>query len=481
MKLEIPAFEKAHIVVIGDVMLDRYWHGNTGRISPEAPVPVVNIQQMQERPGGAGNVALNLRALGCKVSLLGLTGKDEAAYSLEAKLSAAGVQCFFQQNLDIPTITKLRIVDKNQQLIRLDFEKVLQAHHNFTDLIEIFKNEIKFANAIILSDYGKGTLQIAPELIAVANQKNIPIFVDPKTKDFSVYKRATIITPNLKEFETVVGPCYSEHEIETKGMELIAAQELQALLITRGEHGMTLLQRESEPLHLSTRAREVYDVTGAGDTVISVLAASYACGEDFAFSAMLANTAAGIVVRKMGAATASIHEIRRSLQSHHASEVGVLTEEQLIIAVSDARAHDEKIVMTNGCFDILHPGHMAYLEEAKSLGHRLIVAINDDNSVKRLKGANRPINKLADRMAMIAALRTVDWVVPFSEDTPARLIGRVLPDILVKGGDYKANEIAGSEFVIQNGGEVKVLQFVEGHSTRSIISKILNNEELVTT
>lgn len=471
MKIEIPAFENIQVLVVGDVMLDRYWRGGTHRISPEAPVPVVNVQQMEERPGGAGNVALNLSALGCQVSLFSLVGDDAAADILQGKLEEAGVVCHFERIANTPTITKLRIIDKNQQLIRLDFEESF--HHIKPDaLLQSYIKNLAKADAVILSDYAKGSLSQIQELIAQARKLNIPIFVDPKSNDFSIYRHATVITPNQKEFEAVVGKCQDQDEIIAKGSSLLQAQDLEALLITQGEHGMTLLRIGEEPLHLHAKTREVYDVTGAGDTVISVLAAAYGAGEDLAMSAILANTAAGIVVQKSGAATVSIPELRRTLQRQHASELGVLTEEELMIAVADARAHGETIVMTNGCFDILHPGHVAYLEEAKELGKRLIVAINDDESVRRLKGQDRPINPVADRMTVIAALRAVDWVVSFSEDTPARLISHVLPDILVKGGDYKPEEIAGADAVLANGGRVKVLQFVEGHSTASIVKKI---------
>jgi D-beta-D-heptose 7-phosphate kinase/D-beta-D-heptose 1-phosphate adenosyltransferase len=471
MRFEIPPFETVRILVVGDVMLDRYWRGGTRRISPEAPVPVVNVQEIEERPGGAGNVALNLSALGCRVSLFSLVGDDNAADILEAKLLAAGVDSRLDRIPGIPTITKLRIIDKNQQLIRLDFEE--EFHHiRPQHLFQDFQKELIAADAVILSDYGKGALVAVGDFIRAARKATVPVLVDPKNKDFSIYRGATVITPNLKEFEAVVGPCRTELEIHTKGMALLEEQDLNALLITRGEHGMTLLSREHLPLHLPTRAREVYDVTGAGDTVISLLSAAVAAGEELATAAMLANTGAGIVVQKMGVATVSVPELRRALQRQHASELGVLTEKELLIAVADARAHGETIVMTNGCFDILHPGHVAYLEEAKELGKRLIVAINDDASVSRLKGSDRPINSLEHRMSVLAALRAVDWVVSFSEDTPARLISRVLPDILVKGGDYKPEEIAGADCVMANGGQVKILQFMTGYATREIIKKI---------
>lgn len=471
MKIEIPAFEKTHVVVIGDVMLDRYWRGGTHRISPEAPVPVVNVQHIEDRPGGAGNVALNLSSLGCQVTLLSLVGMDDNADILENKLTEAGITCYLERIINHPTITKLRIIDKNQQLIRLDFEKSFH-HIPPENLIAAYKKTLDTANAVILSDYAKGCLSAVQELIVAAQQRNIPIFVDPKSADFTIYRNATVITPNQKEFEAVVGKCNDNDAVISKGLQLMRDQQLRALLITQGEHGMTLLRENQEPLQLPAKTREVYDVTGAGDTVIAVLAAAVAAGEDFVTAAILANTAAGIVVQKSGAATVSVPEIRRQMQRQHASEFGVLTEEELLIAVTDARAHGETIVMTNGCFDILHPGHIAYLEEAKELGKRLIVAINDDDSVRRLKGSERPINSLEHRMSVLAALRAVDWVVSFAEETPARLISRVLPDILVKGGDYKPHEIAGSEYVLANGGAVKVLQFLDGHSTANIIKKI---------
>lgn len=475
MKIEIPSFENTHILVVGDVMLDRYWRGGTHRISPEAPVPVVNVQEVEERPGGAGNVALNLSALGCRVSLFSLVGDDATADILEAKLVNAGVNCYFERIANKPTITKLRIIDKNQQLIRLDFE---EGFHQIqpTSLLPAYQTALSSAQAVILSDYAKGSLSIIADLIAAAKKAGLPVFIDPKSSDFTIYRHATMITPNQKEFEVIVGKCHRQEDIVTKGSALLQNLHLEALLITQGEQGMTLLREHEEAVHLSAKAREVYDVTGAGDTVISVLAASYAAGEDFVMSAILANTAAGIVVQKSGAGTLSVPELRRALQRQHASELGVLTEEELLIAVADARAHGESIVMTNGCFDILHPGHVAYLEEAKELGKRLIVAINDDSSVKRLKGTERPINPLADRMAVIAALRAVDWVVSFSEDTPARLISRVLPDVLVKGGDYKIVEIAGADVVLAHGGQVKILQFVPGHSTAAMIKKIRADE-----
>ncbi len=476
MKLQIPSFEKAHVLVIGDVMLDRYWHGATSRISPEAPVPVVHVQQAEERPGGAGNVALNIAALQAHGTVIGLTGNDEAADSLTRSLEAAGVRCRFQRLDGIPTVTKLRVISRHQQLIRLDFE---DGFENFDGggLVGLFKESLAACGAVVISDYGKGTLQPLRELIEAARAAGKPVLVDPKRNDFSVYAGATLITPNLNEFEAVVGRCRSEAELVEKGAELIERHALGALLVTRGEQGMTLLRAGQPELHLPAQAREVFDVTGAGDTVIAVLAAALAAGEGLAEATALANIAAGIVVAKLGTATASVPEIRRALAGRREAGYGAMTEEQLLIAVEEARAQGERIVMTNGCFDILHAGHVGYLAEARKLGDRLIIAVNDDDSVRRLKGEGRPINPADRRMTVLAALESVDWVVPFSEDTPERLICAVKPDVLVKGGDYTPEQIAGHDCVVAAGGEVKVLGFEDGVSTTRIIEAIRQRDE----
>ncbi|MEQ6343059.1 MAG: bifunctional D-glycero-beta-D-manno-heptose-7-phosphate kinase/D-glycero-beta-D-manno-heptose 1-phosphate adenylyltransferase HldE [Gammaproteobacteria bacterium] len=476
MRIEIPSFESGRILVVGDIMLDRYWHGPVSRISPEAPVPIVRVEQVEERPGGAGNVALNIAALGGRVLVLSLTGADAAAEALEQRLGAAGVECLFQRQPGLATTTKLRVMSQHQQLIRLDFEDAAQ-DVDATLLLEHFLRHLPDADVVVLSDYGKGALRQARQLISAARAAGKPVLVDPKGKDFSLYHGATLITPNLSEFETVVGHCRDERELVDKGQALMAAHDFGALLITRGEHGMTLLRQDmikggAEELHLPAQAREVYDVTGAGDTVISVLAAALAAGQDLGTATALANLAAGIVVGKLGTATVSVPELRRALRDGQAPGRGVMTEEQLLIAVQDARAHGETVVMTNGCFDILHAGHVAYLEQARRLGDHLIVAVNDDASVQRLKGAGRPVNSLERRMAVLAGLASVSWVVPFSEDTPERLICGVVPDCLVKGGDYRAEEVAGYGCVTANGGQVLILHYEEGCSTTNIIETI---------
>jgi D-beta-D-heptose 7-phosphate kinase/D-beta-D-heptose 1-phosphate adenosyltransferase len=475
MKLELPDFATARVLVVGDLMLDRYWHGDTSRISPEAPVPVVRVGEAEERAGGSGNVALNIAALGAHATVIGLTGQDEASDALRKLLSKQGVECDFEQVPESATITKLRVLSRHQQLIRLDFEDGFNTY-NADSLLQRYQQQLATAGAVILSDYGKGTLREIQGFIQAARAQNIPVLVDPKGNDFERYRGATLITPNMSEFETVVGRCHSDEEIDTKGMALIQRLDLSALLVTRSEHGMTLLQKDKAPLHLPTQAREVYDVTGAGDTVISVLTAALAAGKSLADATALSNLAAGIVVSKLGTATVSVAEIRRAIRKQHEVRRGVMDEDELLGLVNDAREHGETVVMTNGCFDILHSGHATYLEQAKQLGDRLIVAVNDDDSVKRLKGPDRPVNTLAKRMHMLAALECVDWVVPFFEDTPTRLICKLLPHILVKGGDNVPDKIPGGQCVREAGGEVKVLTYVEGVSTTGIIGIIRESE-----
>ena len=467
MKIHIPNFEQARVLVVGDLMLDRYWYGSTSRISPEAPVPVVHVGESEERPGGAGNVALNIASLGGQAELLGLTGLDEAAEALARRLESAGVHCHFETVPGMPTVTKLRVISRHQQLIRLDFENGFHGVDT-TAMQQRYEALLAGCDAVILSDYGKGTLNAVQALITAARAAGKPVLVDPKGQDYSIYRGATLITPNTTEFEAVVGHCKNDEELVTKGEQLREELQLDALLVTRSEKGMTLLRKNHPALHLPTKAQEVYDVTGAGDTVIATLAAALAAGVEMDEATALANLAAGVVVGKLGTATATVSELRRAIREHDQIEGGVMTEERLEALVRDAQAHGERVVMTNGCFDILHAGHVTYLDQARKLGDRLIVAVNDDASVKRLKGEERPVNSLEQRMIVLAALGSVDWVVPFSEDTPERLICRIKPNVLVKGGDYRPEQIAGG----QCAGEVVVLGFVDGVSTTRIINVI---------
>jgi D-beta-D-heptose 7-phosphate kinase / D-beta-D-heptose 1-phosphate adenosyltransferase len=471
MMIEIPDYSKARVLIFGDVMLDRYWYGDTKRISPEAPVPVVNVYDTQSKAGGAANVGLNVVALGAKARLFGVVGDDVEGVQLEGLLTASHIECYLSVRSALPTVTKLRVLGQNQQLIRLDFEKSAQLTPT-PDIIEQYKAALDETDVVVLSDYAKGALVCADVLIEAARAKNIPVLVDPKSLDFNQYRGATILTPNLAEFESVVGACDDQAEFIEKARALAVSCDIEALLITLGKKGMILVPQEGDVLQLSAQARDVFDVTGAGDTVIGVLAASMAAGRDWASALEFANTAAGLVVAKLGAETISPAELRRALQRRSDSHLGVLTEEELVRVVLDAREHGESIVMTNGCFDILHAGHVQYLQQAKHLGKRLIVAVNNDASVRALKGHGRPLNTVEERMDVLAALRSVDWVVSFSEDTPQRLISRILPDILVKGGDYAVDEIAGAKEVMDAGGHVEVLSFKPGCSTTSLVQKI---------
>ncbi len=471
MHVQIPSFKNARVLVVGDLMLDRYWHGPTSRISPEAPVPVVHVSEIEERPGGAGNVALNIAVLGGHSTVLGLTGDDDAANALEKSLQAAGVNTHFIRLKNNATVTKLRVMSRHQQLIRLDFEDGFIGQ-DLSAMEAEFGKLLAEHDVVVCSDYGKGCLRNVQSLIALCRQKNIPILIDPKGSDFSKYAGASLITPNLSEFEAVVGPCVNDAELAAKGEQLREQHQLGALLVTRSEHGMSLIEGSKSVTHLPTRARDVFDVTGAGDTVISTLAAALAAGQDLPQSTALANFAAGLVVAKSGTASVTVDELQLANREYFVVERGVLDEASLFKAVAACRQHGETIVMTNGCFDILHAGHVTYLEQARELGDRLLVAVNIDETVRRLKGADRPVNSVEYRMRMLSALECVDWVVPFVEDEPTRLICELQPDILVKGGDNDPDKIPGGDCVRKAGGQVKVLSYTDGISTTEIIGSI---------
>ena len=494
---DIPDFSQATLLVVGDIMLDRYYIGSTARISPEAPVPVVNVNECEDRPGGAANVAVNAAMLGAKVKLIGFVGDDEPAKVLETALMAHGVECDFIKATGYDTITKLRVISRNQQLLRLDFEKSFK-DINKTEVLARFREQLKHVNVVVLSDYAKGALSNVEVLITAANEANIPIIVDPKGDSFMRYKGATVITPNMTEFEQVQGPCETETLLLTKAMACCNENNFKHILLTRSEKGMSLFSASKHTdkpsssssgstsnsssesigaLHLPALAREVYDVTGAGDTVVSTLACTLGVGESIEFACQLANHAAGVVVGKLGTSSVTTTELALALNQHKSVDGGVLNQEQLISAVKLAQLKGERVVMTNGCFDILHAGHVSYLTEAAALGERLIVAVNDDASVTKLKGEGRPVNNSKRRMAVLAGLSSVDWVVEFSEDTPQRLISEVLPNILVKGGDYKIDDIAGGAEVIANGGKVMTLGFEDGVSTSAIISQIVGTRK----
>lgn len=464
-----PEFGTARIIVIGDVMLDRYWSGQASRISPEAPVPVVKVKAIEDRIGGAGNVALNIAKLGGKVILLGVVGDDAESTILKQLLEVEGVVCDFVVEKSLRSICKLRVMAQHQQLIRLDFEDT-PIKFDRDALKKALTRHLPESNVVVFSDYGKGTLADVSTYIIAAKQAGAKVLVDPKGVDYQRYTQADLITPNLAELQAVVGACENEQHLIENGKALLAQYQIPTLLLTRGEAGMTLIQN-NQVHSLPAQAKDVFDVTGAGDTVIAVMALGVSLGMPLVESMYLANLAGGIVVGKLGTSTVSMQELTRAMHGDRDSIYGIVSEDELAKLFARAKAHDEKIIMTNGCFDLLHAGHVTYLEQAKALGERLCVAVNSDASVKQLKGESRPINGLQERMTVLAALACVDWVVPFVEETPERLYCKLLPDVIVKGGDYSSEQVAGGDCVIQAGGEVKILQFVDGQSTTAMINK----------
>ncbi|SFV54935.1 ADP-heptose synthase / D-glycero-beta-D-manno-heptose 7-phosphate kinase [hydrothermal vent metagenome] len=459
------SFNNANVLVVGDVMLDEYFHGITNRISPEAPVPIVRVQDKENRVGGAGNVAHNIATLGAKVSIIGIIGEDKEGETIKNTLSNYDIKCCFQVEPKMKTITKVRIMSQHQQLLRLDFEdKKLPT----TLDIHQYQQQLKNVNCVVFSDYAKGVLDDIQELIKLAKQQNIPIVIDPKGCDFEKYKGATLLTPNLSEFKAVVGDCDDEKTLVKKGLKLIEDYQLSALLITRSEEGMSLLKSNGDVLHLPTHAQDVYDVTGAGDTVVAALATAVASGKSLEFATRVANIAAGIVVAKVGTATVNLQELNSETQI----KTKIFSQKDLQKIVLDKQELGEKIVFTNGCFDLIHPGHIKYLAQAKSLGDKLIVAVNDDTSVKILKGESRPINPLQSRMEVLEGLASIDYLISFSDETPESLICALKPDVLVKGGDYKVENIAGFDCVKNTGGEVITVDFIDGYSSSKIIDKL---------
>ncbi len=464
MKPDVERLRRARVMVVGDVMLDRYWSGATSRISPEAPVPVVRVSGCEDRAGGAANVAANVVAVGAQAMLVGLVGDDEDATRLEACCARAHVDARLQRAAPRTTV-KLRVLAQHQQLLRLDFEETADGPGVVAapDVLE----QLPHIGAMVLSDYAKGALADPQAWITLARRAGKPVVVDPKSRDFRRYAGADLITPNSAEFEAVVGPCRDDATLATRGMQLCRDHGFGALLVTRGERGMSLLRPDAPPLHLQAQARDVFDVTGAGDTVCAIVACALAAGSDLATATQLANLAAGLVVGKLGTAVVSNAELLAAVDPRRRPVAH--DEHTLLAEITAARGRGERIVMTNGCFDILHAGHVRYLNDAAALGDRLIVAVNTDDSVRRLKGPTRPVNALAQRLEVLSGLRSVDWVVAFDEDTPLRLVTAVAPDVLVKGGDYRIADIVGADVVLARGGEVMTLPFHDGLSTTRII------------
>jgi len=468
-------------VVIGDLMLDEYLWGATERISPEAPVPIIDVGREDLRLGGAGNVVNNLRVLGAHVALASVLGDDSDGEVIRERLQRAQVDVDALVH-DPTRITsrKTRILSGNQQMLRIDRECTQEIELQVEQqLLQKLSAKIDCADVIYLSDYGKGVLSesLIQKIIAQAKEKNIHVIVDPKGTEYTRYRGATLLTPNRKEASLATGISIKDEDtMHRAGAQILEIAQLQALVLTRSEQGMSLFQDNAEPVHLPTRAREVYDVSGAGDTVLTVVGLGIATGFSLEQAAFMANIAAGVVVGKVGTSTASPAEIVEAAGFLVAgSQTKICDPHALQIVLRRLRQMGRKVVFTNGCFDILHAGHVSYLQRARDLGDLLVLGLNSDASVRRLKGESRPLVPENDRAVILAALSCVDHVVIFDEDTPLELISLLQPDILVKGNDYAEDQVIGADLVRQWGGRVELMPFVSGRSTTALVSKISGN------
>jgi D-beta-D-heptose 7-phosphate kinase/D-beta-D-heptose 1-phosphate adenosyltransferase len=474
-------FGRLKVLVVGDLMLDRYILGEVERISPEAPVPVLRHAQHYERAGGAANVAMNLAGLGCQAVLAGFWGEDKDKDELAALVEAAGIDTVGVVTTKLPTISKTRIVGRQQQLLRLDIEsKDAPGAEDQQRLRERAEQLVGKVHAVVLSDYAKGavTAELCAAVIAAAKAASVPVLVDPKTADFGKYAGATMVCPNLQELAVATGVAsHKLAELLTAGEVQRAKHALKYLTVTMSEKGIRVLW-EGGTYVSPARAREVFDVSGAGDTVIATLAAALAGGLKIETAVELANLAAGIVVGKMGTVPIAAHELVAAMTPSSGIRGGekVLDGERLSRRVAEWRAAGETIVFTNGCFDILHVGHVTLLEDCHRFGSKLVLGLNSDASVCRLKGPTRPVVGENERARVMAALAAVDAVVVFEEDTPLELIRAVKPDVLVKGGDYSIDTVVGHEEVIAAGGRVEIVPTVEGFSTTNIVSKLKASE-----
>lgn len=475
-------FSQLKVLVVGDIMLDRYIHGEVDRISPEAPVPVLRHAQRYERAGGAANVAMNLAGLGCQAILAGFWGSDTEQAEIKALLDRAGVDTVGVVSSSLPTISKTRIVGRMQQLLRLDIESRENPPAVELDrLVERATSLVDKVHAVILSDYAKGALSrsVCESVIRAAVAKGIPVLADPKTPDLSKYAGATSVCPNLSELSLATGkPAHQTEELLDAGQTLVAQHDIQFLTVTMSEKGIAVLWPEGR-YHSPARAREVFDVSGAGDTVIATLAASLAGGLQVETAVDLANLAAGIVVGKMGTVPVAQHELIAALTPSTNLTAGekILDRHRIAKRVAEWRASGETIVFTNGCFDLLHVGHITLLEDCRRFGSKLVLGLNADASVCRLKGPTRPIVGENERARVMAALASVDAVVLFEEDTPLELIRELKPDVLVKGGDYTIETVVGHEHVLDAGGRVEIVPTVEGFSTTNIVRKLMATQE----
>jgi D-beta-D-heptose 7-phosphate kinase/D-beta-D-heptose 1-phosphate adenosyltransferase len=475
---EVADLGRARVLCIGDAVLDRFAFGGARRISPEAPVPVLRVLRSESMPGGAGNVARNVVSLGATCTLVTVVGGDPAGAELRSLLGEVpGLRCEAVVDEGRSTPVKTRFVAEGQQLLRVDHEDDVEvAGEVAAGLVALAEGLVGAADVVVLSDYAKGTLSAAvtAAVIAAARAAGLPVVVDPKGRDYARYAGATLVTPNVKELHEVTGiEAATDDAVEQAAGALLAEVDVGAVLVTRSERGMSYIPRGGRAVHLPTRAQEVFDISGAGDTVVAALAAALAVGLEPPRAAQLANLAAGVVVGKVGTASVTPAElVDASRRLEQGTLPGLRDLDAVAALVERWRAEGASVGFTNGCFDLVHPGHVSLLVQAAARCDRLVVGLNSDASVERLKGAGRPVVPEGDRAEILAALRGVDAVVLFDEDTPEALIRRFRPDVLVKGADYSEDEVVGAEFVKSYGGTVFLADLVPGRSTTDLVERI---------
>lgn len=472
LKTIIPKFENKKVLIVGDLMLDEHIWSTVTRISPEAPVPIAKVKEITHVPGGCGNVATNIKTLGGTPLLIGLIGNDSSGQKLTNALKKNKVSTsYLIKSKDRPTILKSRIIAASQHVIRVDREE----HNPIPDkterqIVSRIKTLVKKVDAIILSDYKKGILseKVCKEIISLARKNKKTLAVDPKGSDYSKYKGAMVITPNLLEAETASG----ETLPEKAGPKLLKQTQADNIIITRGKDGLSIFSKSGKTIHIPAIQREVFDITGAGDTVIATLSLALASGANIKEAAMLGNYAASVAVSKIGTQAVQKDELEEALEEKELAGTKIKSRNQLTKTIKRLKSQKAKIIFTNGCFDILHLGHARYLREAKKLGDILIVGINSDSSVRKLKGATRPYVSELERAEVLASLECVDYVTIFSEMRPDNLLKIIKPQIHVKGGDYKMKELPEAKLVKSMGGKVIIIPPVKGRSTTNIIEKI---------
>jgi D-beta-D-heptose 7-phosphate kinase/D-beta-D-heptose 1-phosphate adenosyltransferase len=480
----LDSFHRRRVLVYGDIMLDRFVYGSVERISPEAPIPVLSVERTVDMPGGAANVARNIATLGAQAILIGVVGADSWSQDLRTQLSRdPSIELRLITDPSRPTTVKTRHVADRQQILRADVESRADLSPEIAaQALAAFRACLSEISVVILSDYAKGTLSdsLTQQLIAAARAAGKPLLVDPKCRSFNKYRGATVLTPNRHELHLVCGTDCGSDEQVTEGARSILAQGIcDSLVVTRGKDGMSVVAGDNEPVHLRTVAREVFDVSGAGDTAVAALSLGIATGAAVADAARLANVAAGIVVGKYGTATVTAGEIVATLEQFERGTGASknFTFESVEQLVSRWRELGLKIAFTNGCFDLLHPGHVSLLEQARDSADRLVVGLNADVSVRRLKGPGRPVQSEVARATVLASLKTVDAVVIFAEDTPLNLIEALGPDVLVKGADYTVETVVGADFVLARGGRVILAQLVPSQSTTNTLKRVASAAE----